>query len=84
MKCAKAQSKYQDTFMYRFNFETPLSRAIKLGSTHSMDVCPALGTRKGTAAKFYKGVLLHQRLRLQSEMHEAFVAIMCGRCNFNK
>lgn len=76
MKCAKAQSKYQDTFMYRFNFETPLSRAIRLGPTHSMDVCPALGTRKGITAKFYKGTLLHRRLRLQMEMHEAFVAFI--------
>lgn len=76
MKCAKAQSNYQDTFMYRFNFATPLGRALKVGATHSMDICPALGTSKGSSAKLYKGVLPHRKLRLWKEMHEAFVAFI--------
>ncbi|MDO4961149.1 MAG: carboxylesterase family protein [Eubacteriales bacterium] len=73
MKCAIAQSAYSRTYMYRFNFVTGMSRALKMGATHSMDVCPALNTYEGAMSSLYKGVPPKKLRKLHAEMHGSFV-----------
>ena len=71
MKCALAQSEFADTYMYRFDYVTPLSRLLKLNATHSTDVCPVLNTREGRMSLFYKGMLKSSLKPLFSQMHGA-------------
>ncbi len=75
MKMAIAQSEYnENTYMYRFEYETPLSRMLGLGATHTMDICPALGTTEGIYALPYMRDIKRGRYkRLSEALHGAFI-----------
>ncbi len=72
VKLALEASKHCDTYMYRFDLTTPISRIIRVGATHSMDVCPALNTDEGHMSIFYirlkKAIFEH----IHNDMHGAF------------
>lgn len=76
MKCALAQSAYQKTYLYRFEFATPISKVLKLGATHTMDICPALDTYEGNMATLYKGVFKRSLRKLHGAMHDAFTSFV--------
>lgn len=73
VQLALAASEYTDTYMYRFDLTTPISRIIRVGATHSMDVCPALDTNAGHMSTFYKRLKQSITDYIHSQMHGAFV-----------
>ncbi len=75
MKMAIAQSKHNDhTYVYRFEYETPLSRILRWGSTHTMDICPALGTKEGPYSIMYRRDMKSRRYKkMSSAFHGAFL-----------
>lgn len=54
VKLANEASKHGNVFMYRFDFATPVSKLLKIGATHTMDIAAAFHV-KGT--KLYKFAL---------------------------
>lgn len=73
VKLALEASKHCDTYMYRFDLTTPISRIIRVGATHSMDVCPALDTNSGHMSTFYIRLKKQVFDYIHSQMHGAFV-----------
>lgn len=73
IKTAIAFSKNSDAYMYRFDLVTPISRLMRMGATHTMDVCPALDTNDGHMATMYK--LANQQMvdYIHAQMHGAFM-----------
>lgn len=74
MQCVKALSQYNTVYKYLFSFTTILSRFFRLGATHTMDICPMLGTDRGPSAKLYNKLLKNGQLRLQRCM---FGTLLC-------
>lgn len=68
VKLAKALSASGDVFMYRFDFTTPVSRLIKVGATHTMDIAAAFDVKGTRLYKFAKGDKTVKR-----NLHNAFL-----------
>ena len=74
MKLAIEQSRHSESvYMYSFEYETPLSRILGLGATHSMDVCPALGSFGGSYSTLYGDGRSRSYRNLTRQLHGAFV-----------
>jgi len=76
MKMAFAQQMHADTYLYRFAYESGVAKVIELGATHSMDVCPALNTRKGHMAVFYKFEPYRKIRNMRQGMHKSFLSFI--------
>lgn len=51
VKLAKEAAKHTRVYMYRFDYTTPVSKLLKIGATHTMDITAAFDVK---GAKLYK------------------------------
>ena len=73
VKLALAASKHNKTFMYRFDYVTPICRLMNLGAAHSMDICPAFDTYTGQMSLFYSRMKKAELEDIHNLIHGAFV-----------
>ena len=65
------------TYMYRFDYETPITKVLGIGSVHGMDIWPVFGNTEGNGALCYRGDMKRAAYRrLTEQMHKAFVEFM--------
>ena len=74
MRCALAQSRYNDVYVYRFDFEPVLCRQLGIGATHSLDIGPGLDTWSEAETSFYKDTPREQVEEIHRKLHGAFAA----------
>lgn len=68
LRLAIDASKHNSVYMYRFDYTTPISRLLKMGATHTMDITAAFKI-KGT--KLYKYAF--DSFKVKNNLHNAFV-----------
>lgn len=74
MRCALAQSRHNDVYVYRFDFEPVLCRQLGIGATHSLDIGPGLDTWSEAETSFYKDTPREQVEEIHRKLHGAFAA----------
>lgn len=80
VKLALEASKFGKVYMYRFDYVTPVSRLLRIGATHTMDIAAAFNV-KGT--KLYKFALNDNDVK--NNLHSAFVRFICtGNPDYGK
>ena len=52
VRLARAAAKHNSVYMYRFDYETPVSRLLKMGATHTMDIAAAFDNKGSALYKF--------------------------------
>lgn len=70
---ALALSKHSKAYMYRFDFAPLICKILRIGATHTMDVCPGLDTYDGNMSKLYKRVKPELVEYLHNQLHGSFV-----------
>ena len=66
VKCALAQSTYNNVYMYRYDYATPDNRENGLGAYHGSDIPSGLGTRPSGEGDAFQH-------KVDACLHEAFV-----------
>lgn len=73
---ADGQSKFNEVYVYRFDYAPRLMRAARLGATHSCEIAPALGTMdaKGTIVNLpWLGTPRRVKAAFARKLHTAWV-----------
>lgn len=73
IKCAIAQSKYNDVYAYRFDYSNPLKEMIGLGAHHGADVSPALNTQISNKNRILNTVKNRGLKKVRNVLHGSFV-----------
>ena len=73
IKCAIAQSKYNDVYAYRFDYSNPLKKMIGLGAHHGADVSPALNTQISNKNRILNTVKNRGLKKVRNVLHGSFV-----------
>ena len=73
ISCTIAQSKNNDTYSYRYDFEPFLTKLLGLRATHGIDVCSGLDTWKGGMSILNFFTSKRRLKKIHKDMHGSFV-----------
>jgi len=72
-KIAEIQSKYNDVYMYRYDFIPPLMKLSGQGATHALEVAPVFNYNEFPLKMFYLLTRPSSKQLLTQYMHESWV-----------